>query len=43
MKDYAMPTGLTPEELEKAIKREQELSDALTDWQDPDNYINDED
>lgn len=43
MKDYAMPTGLTADELEKAIVREKALSDALTDWPDPDNYIEDED
>lgn len=43
MKDYAVPTGLAPEELEKAIERDQALSDVLTDWPDPDNYTDDED
>lgn len=31
-----MPTGLTADELEKAIVREKARSDALTDWPDPD-------
>ena len=39
--DYAVHTDLTSEELEKSIETERQKSDALTDWPDPDNYIDD--
>ena len=32
MIDYAVPTGLSPEELEKAIEQEKKVCDALTEW-----------
>ena len=36
MIDYAVPSGLSPEENEKAIEREKKICETLTDWPNPD-------
>lgn len=36
MIDHAVPSSLSPEEIEKAIEEEKKICDALTDWPDPD-------
>lgn len=38
MKEYT-PSNLTPDELEKEIKRLEEESKNMTEWPDVDNYI----
>ena len=35
MKDYPIPTGLSPEELQKRIDEERERCKQLTEWPDP--------
>lgn len=36
MIDYAVPSGKTAEEIEKAIEEEKNICNSLTDWPDPD-------
>ena len=36
MIDYAVPTGLPPEELIKAIEEERKICDTLREWPNPD-------
>lgn len=38
MKEW-LPSNLPPEELEELIKKAKEESEKLTEWPDPDNYV----